>query len=397
MNYTLPKERIISLDILRGFAVLGILIMNIQNFSMITSAYINPNSFGDLTGLNKWVWIISHVLADTKFMSIFSILFGAGILLFLDRAKTNNRQAGKLHYWRNTLLLLFGLIHAYIIWSGDILVAYSLCAFFVYLFRNKNVKTLFILSGVFVVIPFLLNMMSGLSLPIWPEEDYNEQLKTWLPNHEIINAEIAAMNGSWMDAFQQRKETAIFMQTFLFFFSVFWRVTAMMLLGMGLYKLGILSAQKSDAFYKKMAAIGLLSGYGLIILGVYQNFAYEWKMDYSFFFGNQFNYWGSIGVALGYIAIIMLISNSNGCTRFKNNLARVGKMAFSNYILMSVIGSLLFSGIGFGLFGIVERWHQAVMIIGIWIILILFSNLWLKTYKLGPLEWFWRKLTYFKR
>ena len=118
-------DRIHSLDVLRGFAILGILIMNIQSFSMIRAAYINPAAYGDLTGINKWVWIIGQVLANGKFMAIFSALFGTGILLFWEKARSAGKKAGQLHYRRIFWLLVIGLIHAYFFWYGDILVGFD--------------------------------------------------------------------------------------------------------------------------------------------------------------------------------------------------------------------------------------------------------------------------------
>ena len=124
---TQVHERIQSLDIIRGIAILGILIMNIQSFSMPGSAYSNPMAFGDLNGINKWVWIISHVFADMKFMNIFSILFGAGIILVTSKSEMKTGKSAVLHYKRTIWLLIIGLFHAHLIWYGDILVTYALC------------------------------------------------------------------------------------------------------------------------------------------------------------------------------------------------------------------------------------------------------------------------------
>ena len=130
------ENRIISLDILRGFAILGILIMNIQSFSMITAAYVNPTAYGDLTGINKWTWIISHIIADNKFMTIFSILFGAGIVLMSDKIKKAGRKQAGIYYRRIFWLFVIGMVHAYLFWYGDILVCYAVCGLIVFLFRN---------------------------------------------------------------------------------------------------------------------------------------------------------------------------------------------------------------------------------------------------------------------
>jgi len=129
-------SRILALDVLRGFAVLGILVMNIQSFSMIFAAYINPTAYGDFTGINRWVWLLSHVLADQKFMTLFSILFGAGIALMTGKVDAGGGRPARAHYRRMFFLLVFGLAHAYLLWFGDILVAYALCGMIVFFFRR---------------------------------------------------------------------------------------------------------------------------------------------------------------------------------------------------------------------------------------------------------------------
>ncbi len=397
LNSTLPENRIISLDVLRGVAVLGILIMNIQSFSMIGAAYINPTAYGDLTGINKWVWIFSDLFANAKFMSIFSILFGAGIILFTDRALEKGRKTSAFHYRRMLWLLVFGMLHAYLIWYGDILVNYSLCGMLVYLFRKMSPKKLVIFASLFFIVPIIFSVVSGLSIPYWPAESYNQNMQSWLPDDEIINQNIIAMQGSWIQQMDVRVSSTIFMQTFLFFWSTFWRVTSMMLLGMALYRWGVLSAQRSNKFYTKMILIGLVAGYVIIAVGIYQNFQHNWIMDYSMFIGDQFNYIGSVLVALGYIGFIMLISKSAQFIRFKNLFASVGKMAFTNYILMSLIAMFIFYGNGLGLFGQVERSVQILIVFAIWVLLLIISPFWLKKFRYGPLEWLWRVLSYWRK
>ena len=396
LKATLPEQRIVSLDLLRGFAVLGILIMNIQSFSMIGAAYINPAANGDLIGLNKLTWILSNLFADSKFMSIFSMLFGVGIIIFTERALEKGRRAGRLHYRRNFWLLIFGMIHAYLIWYGDILVAYSLCAFFAFVFRNLKPKTLLIYSILFFVVPILFTVASGLSIQYWPEESYNQNMQSWMPDAATIEAETTAMRGSWIEQMGHRVPGAIFLQTFLFFWQSFWRVMSMMLLGMALFKWGILSAAKSKSFYIKMAFVCLSLGLLLTGTGIFQNFSYNWSMDYSMFIGSMYNYVGSVGVALGYIALVMLLSKSASAHGFKNIISSIGKMAFTNYILMSVICTFTFYGHGLGLFGKIERGNQILFVIAVWAILLIISPLWLKKFQYGPLEWLWRVLTYWR-
>ena len=135
---TQPKERIIALDFLRGFALLGILLMNIQSFAMPFAAYFNPTAYGDLTGVNRWVWIGSHIVADNKFMTIFSILYGAGIVLITQKLEKKGHGSAGLHYRRTFWLLVIGMAHAYLLWYGDILVTYALAALLVYFFRKRS-------------------------------------------------------------------------------------------------------------------------------------------------------------------------------------------------------------------------------------------------------------------
>ena len=388
------NERIISIDVLRGVAVLGILIMNIQNFSMIGAAYMNPDAYGDLAGINKWVWILSHIMADQKFMTIFSILFGAGVILFTSKAIQKDKKPGPIHFRRMFWLFVFGMVHAYLIWSGDILVNYALCGMFVFIFRNKSPKKLLIISAVFFIIPILLDLMSGFSMPYWPEESVQDNLKNWKPSAEAIAVEISNYQGNWLIQMDSRVGAAIFMQTFLFLWESFWRVTALMLLGMALFKQGILSAQLSNKYYIKLSLFGFILGLPLILYAIYSDFSTGWTMQRSMFYNQQFNYIGSVGIALAYIGIIMLIVKSTKAIKCKSWFAAVGKMAFTNYILESLICTFIFYGHGLGFYGQVERKFQILIVFASWILILIISPLWLRYFKFGPLEWLWRSLTY---
>jgi uncharacterized protein len=390
------QDRILSIDILRGVAVLGILVMNIQHFSMPQAAYINPAAYGDLNGLNRWVWIISHVLASEKFMSIFSMLFGASLLLFTRRAEDKGRNSALLHYRRMFWLLFFGLMHAYLLWSGDILVSYSICGMLVYLFRNKSPSALLVIAFAFFVVPLLISLFFVWSIPYWPEENMQFTLDSWQPGMETIQHQLGVFRGGWRDQMELRVPGSMFMQTGYFLMESFWQVTALMLTGMALLKWNILTGERSARFYLKLAMIGLASGYLLSGLGVYLNFRREWAMEFSMFLGSQFNYVGSVGVALGYTALIMLFSKSAACPGIKNIFASVGRMAFSNYILMTLLGTFIFYGFGLGLFGSVERKYQVLLVVAIWIPILIISPLWFKRFRFGPLERVWRALTYWQ-
>lgn len=391
-----PPERLASLDVLRGFAVLGILLVNIQDFSMVFAAYLNPTAFGDLTGLNRWAWMLTHVLGDQKFMTIFSLLFGAGILLVTSKAESKGLPPAGLHYRRIFWLFVIGLMHAYLLWRGDILVAYAVCAVWVYLFRKKKPKTLLIAGAAFILIPTLLYLLFSWSVPYWPPEAVESNLQMWAPSAEQIAQEVAVYRGGWLQQMGHRVPSAIAFQTFIFLIYIGWRVTGVMLIGMALFKWRVLSADKSGRFYRIMLAAGFGIGIPLIVTGVVRNFSAGWAWPYSMFVGWQFNYWGSLGVAAGYIALVMLLCRSARLLALRERLAAVGRIAFTNYLLQSLICTTLFYGHGFGLFGKVQRWQQVLITIVVWTILLIISPLWLRRFRFGPVEWLWRTLTYRK-
>jgi uncharacterized protein len=389
-------DRIIAIDALRGFAVLGILIMNIQSFSMPGAAYINPTAFGNLTDVNRLIWIISHVVASEKFMSIFAMVFGAGVILFYEKLKVGNQSNIYLHYRRMLWLLLFGMLHAYLLWYGDILVAYSLCGMLVFLLRKKKPSTLIWISFVFFIIPILFYTSSYLSLPMWSHASQEQILQSWKPEHDKLISELHAMQGGWLEQMKVRVPAAIFMQTSLFAMESFWRIMSMMLLGMALYKMKVLTGEQSQRSYLGLGFGGLLIGTFLTGIGVFLNFENEWGLRFSMFLGRHFNYIGSVASALGYIGFLMLISKSRHMDFLKNTLAVIGRMAFSNYILQTLICTFIFYGHGLGHFGKSGRIVQSFVVISVWLILTIFSLFWLKYFRFGPLEWAWRSLTYWK-
>jgi len=391
-----PSERIISLDVLRGFAMLGILIINIQSYAMIEAAYLNPSAYGNLTGLNKWVWILSHLLAEQKFLSIFSILFGAGIVLMTSKVESKGGSAIGLHYRRTFWLIIIGMMHAYLLWFGDILVAYGLCALIAFLFRKISPKKLLIIGLIIISVSSLLYLFFGWSVSYWPPETFQNTMPFWKPNQQIIDKEISVYQSGWRSQMAHRIPTAIRFQTFVFMIFIGWRAGGLMLIGMALFKWGVLSAKRSNRLYIALMAIGFGIGFPLVLWGVARNFAAEWKLDFSMFYGSQYNYWGSLFVALGYISMVMLISKSALLEKFIRPIAALGRMALTNYLLQTIICTTIFYGHGLGLFGQVQRSFQILIVFGVWILQLIISPIWLRFFKFGPVEWLWRSLTYLK-
>ena len=221
---TRRRERIPSLDLLRGFALLGILIINIQVFSMISAAYLNPTAYGDLSGVNGWVYILSHVLADQKFMTLFTILYGAGIVLMTSRAEACGTSSAGIHYRRTFILLVIGLLHAYLLWAGDVLVSYALCALAVFPFRKLSPKTLLTLGLCSVLIASLIFLFTGLSLGYIPPDAIAGMMDNWKPSAELVQEEVTTYRSGWLKQMEDRVDTALFFQTKGFLLWGFWRI-----------------------------------------------------------------------------------------------------------------------------------------------------------------------------
>ncbi len=387
-------ERIGSLDVLRGFALLGILTMNIGAFSMPSATYFNPTVWGSLDGLDGLIYRLTHVLADLKFMAIFSMLFGAGIVLMSERRSSAGAGAAGLHYRRMAWLLVFGLLHAHLLWYGDILVWYALCGSLAYLFRNLRPRALIVWGLSFIAVASVVMVGAGLTFAEWPSEAQTAVLADFQPTPEALAAEVAAFQGGFAAQMAYRSPEALAMETEVFVSFALWRVTGLMLLGMALYKLGVFSAAKSKTFYRSLIGAGVLVGIPVIAYGMSRSFAAGWPVPDFFFLGLQFNYWASLLVALGWIGLIMLLCQSGRLAWLQSSLAAVGRMAFTNYILQSVICTLIFNGHGLGLFGQVDRAGQALVVVGVCALQLWYSPLWLKRYRFGPLEWLWRSLVY---
>tara|TARA_B110001452_G_C15205913_1_gene418359 strand:- start:267 stop:1484 length:1218 start_codon:yes stop_codon:yes gene_type:complete len=385
------QDRIASIDVLRGFALLGILVMNIQSFAMVEAAYFDPSQSGDLTGVNWWVWALSHAFADMKFMALFSMLFGAGIILATESRQSKGLSSFNHHYIRNFWLLVFGMIHAYFIWYGDILVTYALAAFALYWLRNLRALWLFTIGALVLCMPLLLN----LSLVFAPPEVIQAVALDFVRSPEDITAEIAAYRGSWTEELAFRAYTTLEMQTAALPAFLIWRASGLMLIGMALFKVGVLSGRHSSRYYLILVILGLCVGLPLVTLSVINLTENSYDPVYSRLgIGLAYNYIGSIAMAMAYVGIVMRFVQSSWLSSLQRRLAAVGRTAFTNYFMQSLICTFIFYGVGLGLFNSSERWQQVLIVIGIWTLQLVLAPLWLEKYRFGPLEWLWRSLTY---
>ncbi len=414
------SARIESLDVLRGLAIMGILAMNIYNFALPIAAYSNPFAYGGTDFADMLVWRITYLFFNMKFMTIFSMLFGAGMIIMYQRSAESGADFKKIYSRRLRWLLLFGLIHAYLIWQGDILFMYAVIGFIILLFRDAKPRKLMVSGGVLLLCGLIILLGIGLFFNfashsaekaeaaiekgLEPEEIDAEMKEAWEdisssfhPTEEEIEEEIEAFRSGYPSVFEHRLGEAtmvLFNGTLIF---GIWRSGAVMLLGMAFMKLGVFSFQRRRRFYVLMALLGYGIGLPLVWMGNESLIAVEFDTVFKFTGGYYYNYLGSIAVALGHIGLVMLILRANLFKWLTERLSYVGRMAFSNYIMTSLVMTTIFYGYGFGLFAQYDRATLMIFVVAWWIAMLIYSPIWLKHFRFGPLEWLWRSLTYKKR
>jgi uncharacterized protein len=414
------QERLFSIDALRGLAVLGILVMNIPFFAAPDVAMNNPTLMGEAKTLNTISWFVSSVIFEGKMRALFSMLFGAGVVILTSRAEQRSGE-GKIAdiYYRRTLwLLFFGLLHAYLLWDGDILFWYGLFGLLLYPFRKLSGATLIIVGVLLLGIMVLKGVYShheretmqadaqaaeeALDSGQLPTDEENTALKTQnaLKNRdkrikERIAKRIKQHQSDYWTIFKARA-----MENFRFIPMVIYQggvddVLSMMLIGMGLVKLGIITAQRSNRFYVLMALIGYGIGLSLNSYLAYLSMTNDYDVSNMFLlYFSAYNF-DRLMVALGHAAVVMLICKSSRAWLL-TPLAAVGQMALTNYLSQSAICTTLFYGYGFGWYGKLERYELWYVVLAIWVFQLTISPIWLRIFRFGPMEWLWRSLTYWK-
>jgi uncharacterized protein len=400
---TTQAERWDSIDTLRGVAVLGIFLMNIPTFAMTGAAFFNPPVAGGFEGGDYATWLVSHLFFDMKMMAIFSMLFGAGIVLMAERLIETGRRPAGVHYRRMLWLLAIGLAHAYLIWFGDILVPYALVGMMVYPLRRLSPRWLAVIGccvlpvsmAMFGLMQAFFELMrgatSGPMAEAWPETKL-----MFIPTEASLEAERQKVMGGFVHRVAATAPGVAMMQITVFAIYTLWRAAGLMLLGMALHKWGVFKAERSTRFYATMVLAGGLLGGGLVAAGVVVN--HRNGFDPVAFFGvvGWFNYVGSVGVALAWVGLVMLACKAAALGPVRRVLAAVGQMAFTNYLMQSVIAAFIFYGWGLGHYGQLSRVELVPIVLGVWAFQLIASPLWLKWFRFGPMEWLWRSLTYWK-
>ena len=374
------RTRITNLDFIRGFALLGILVINIIAFGLPLTATTNPSTFGIENTLDWVVLIISSVFFEFKMMGLFSMLFGVGIIIFLENAEKKTSKPKTLAIWRNFILLCFGLIHMSI-WIGDVLAPYAICAFLLIIFPDVKKPILIFLAIVFLMIAFIVitnyfsslydtngNLISDEEWILLASEGGELSYgKFWFPDSESFGNLV----GMW------------------WYIGAFFRAISLMLFGILLYKLNIIQGKKNIVFYKKIAVYGFSVGLPLSIYSIYLLVSTDYDPS-VLFISNIFNTLSVIPMVLGYTGVLTIL-NLKLRDSISTRLQACGKLAFTNYITQTLFGVFFIGAFRLDTF---SRSELIIFVFLVWIIQIAWSKPILEKFNYGPLEWVWRKLTY---
>ena len=410
------KVRIRSIDTLRGVALLGILLMNIIAFGLSYASYFNPIFDANLEGINLSTYIAMDIFVEGSMRGIFSMLFGAGFLLFITKPDADEDLVRGLYFRRTVLLILIGLFNAYIlVWPGDILFTYGVAGLLLYVFRHYSAKKLALISGVIFALLAIMHTASHMgsrglreevleieALPASIElnEVQQQKLAEWdtfldqqLFTPELVEQDLQIRKGGYIETFQFLVPFNLIIQTVGLVASGLWDALAMMLLGMAFMKWGIFNASRSMKFYLGMFVIGFGTGlpinYFEVNAFVSSGFEIYWEA------ANRPTYdLGRLLVAIGYIGLIMMICKSGILHLLRSALASVGQMALTNYLSQSLICNAIFMGWGFNLLGELDRFQIYYVVLGVWLFQLIVSPIWLRYFRFGPAEWLWRSLTY---
>lgn len=396
------SKRIDLVDSLRGFAIFGILMVNMPAFFKPAVELIMLPSFGNSTMEILSNGFIYFFFAG-KFFVLFSLLFGFGFYVFLHKDGEISKQNISLFKKRLFWLLIIAIVHISLIWEGDILFYYALFGFLLILFRKSSTKKIIIWMTVFLLIPIvfvgLISMMPQLlaSNPEALEAMEKGSQEQLLATRELVqNAYQVYSSGSYIEIVQMNIEQWIFLITGIIVF--YPTCMVMFLIGLLVGRSGFFTRsweyeQQLKKVFWLTLPFGILLNLGLLLSLANANPA---SLDFWAFLGRTTGILGGIVMMCTYVSGFILLYNRGKLQRLFSGFSAVGRMALSNYILHSLFGLILFKSVGFGLFGKVEIWQGILMAFMIFVLQIQFSKWWLSRYRFGPLEWLWRTLTYGK-
>ncbi|ASV56180.1 MULTISPECIES: DUF418 domain-containing protein YeiB [Lelliottia] len=371
-------ERNVTLDFVRGVAILGILLLNIAAFGLPKAAYLNPAWYGEITRSDAWTWAILDLFAQVKFLTLFALLFGAGLQLLLKRGKRWIQS-------RLTLLVLLGFIHGLFFWDGDILLAYGLVGLICWrMIRDAHdVKNLFntgvILYLIGIGVLLLLGMISG-----------GATNRSWIPDAANLQYEQFWKLKGGVEAVSNRAD--MLGDNLIALGAQYgWQLAGMMLMGAALMRTGWLKGEFSLSHYRRTGAALVCIGVVINLPAVVAQWVLDWDYRWCAFLLQAPRELSAPFQTIGYAALIYGFWPQMARFKVVAAVACVGRMALSNYLLQTLICTTLFYR--FGLFMKFDRLQLLAFVIPVWGINMVFSVIWLRFFRQGPLEWLWRQLT----
>ncbi|MEH9251182.1 DUF418 domain-containing protein YeiB [Klebsiella pneumoniae] len=371
-------ERNVTLDFVRGVAILGILLLNISAFGLPKAAYLNPAWSGSASLSDAWTWALLDLLAQVKFLTLFALLFGAGLQLLLPRGKRWIQS-------RLTLLALLGFIHGLFFWDGDILLAYALVGLVSWRMVREahHVKSLFntgvvlYLTGIAVLV--LLGMISGTAAN-----------RSWAPDAANLQYEQYWKLHGGMEAVSNRAD--MLSDNLLALGAQYgWQLAGMMLMGAALMSSGWLKGQFSLRHYRRTGALLVAAGMAVNLPAIFAQWYLAWDYRWCAFLLQAPRELSAPLQAIGYAALAWGYWPQLCRFRLVGAIACVGRMALTNYLLQTLICTTLFYHLG--LFMRFDRLQLLAFVPPIWAVNLLVSSLWLRRFRQGPVEWLWRQLT----
>ncbi|VWX61513.1 DUF418 domain-containing protein [Sphingorhabdus sp. 109] len=395
--------RFVEIDALRGFAVMGILAINIAAFAQPEMAFVNPLLSSHASNLDIAGWAANFILFDGKMRGLFSLLFGASSAMVIERAVAGGQSAAEVHFSRMFWLALFGLVHFFLLWMGDILFLYAGCGCILYLFRNWDAERLvkwgviaYAVGAILLITDLApLLLLAQEAAQANPPQDVLDRIAEIYTVMGTSPAEIAAETARISGGFATLLQYKIFHQ---------WSVPLenlmlgpietipLMMIGMGLYKNGFILGQENPATYRKigvaMMAVGLPVFVALAAIAHHQNFNTLWMLNIT-------QAWSALPrllMIIGYAALLIHLVQRFRDSLFVQRVAATGRAAFSNYLGTSIVMTFIFYGWGLGYFEQFGRFELQLFVVGAWLVMLLWSRPWLSRYRYGPLEWLWRSL-----
>lgn len=414
------NDRIGMLDTMRGIAVLGILLMNITGFGL-PYAYDNPTAWGGNSAADLAVWRIMALFFEGTMRGLFTLLFGASALLFLQRhgSRATDLRPADLYFRRTLWLIVFGLINGYaLLWSGDVLFYYGVAGLALFVFRNLSPRRLLILAAVFMCLQTAISVgewvdfhetqalaqaaneraAAGQPLADGDQEAidaYAAVQAEFHPARENLEAYVADVRDSYSSAFAVLRGDTWFMQSVFFFRHGIVECFGMMLLGMALLKWGVLTGASSNRTYLAMIVAGYTLG---LIVNAFEIRALESGAFSPEALMNALLTYdlGRIAMTLGHLGLIAIICRTPWLANASRVFAAVGQMALTNYLTQSLLCLLIFTGAGLAWYGQLARHELYYVVAAIWVLQLIWSPLWLRHFRYGPAEWLWRSLTYWR-